>query len=65
MFKTVIPRTTKIAEAPSHGKPIIYHDPYNAGAAAYEVLTQEFIKRLGLNAEPDIAAEKKSPDDSN
>jgi len=51
VFNTVIPRTTKIAEAPSHGKPIIYHDPYNAGAAAYEVLTQEFVKRVGLDDE--------------
>jgi chromosome partitioning protein len=57
VFDTVIPRTTKIAEAPSHGKPIIYHDPYNAGAAAYEVLTQELLKRLGLHAEAAAASD--------
>jgi chromosome partitioning protein len=46
VFETVIPRTTRLAEAPSFGKPIIYHDKYSAGAAAYEVLTQELLKRL-------------------
>ncbi|MBI3868160.1 MAG: ParA family protein [Verrucomicrobia bacterium] len=48
VFETVIPRTTRLAEAPSFGKPIIHYDPYSAGAAAYEVLTQEILKRLGL-----------------
>jgi chromosome partitioning protein len=46
VFETVIPRTTRLAEAPSHGKPIIYYDKYSAGAAAYEVLTQEIAARL-------------------
>jgi chromosome partitioning protein len=48
VFETVIPRTTRLAEAPSFGKPIIDYDKYSAGAAAYEVLTQEVVKRLGL-----------------
>jgi chromosome partitioning protein len=46
VFETVIPRSTRLAEAPSFGKPIIHYDPYNPGAAAYEVLTQELLKRL-------------------
>lgn len=48
VFDTVIPRTTRLAEAPSHGKPIMAYDPYSAGAAAYEVLSVEVAKRLGL-----------------
>jgi chromosome partitioning protein len=48
VFETVIPRTTRLAEAPSFGKPIIYYDKYSAGAAAYEVLAQELLKRLKL-----------------
>jgi chromosome partitioning protein len=48
VFETVIPRTTRLAEAPSFGKPIIYYDKYSAGAAAYEVLTQDLVKRLKL-----------------
>ena len=47
VFETVIPRTTRLAEAPSFGKPIIDYDPYSAGAAAYEVLAQEVIGRVG------------------
>ena len=46
VFETVIPRSTKLAEAPSFGKPIIYYDKYSAGAAAYELLAQEVIARL-------------------
>jgi len=46
VFETIIPRTTRLAEAPSFGKPIITYDKYSAGAAAYEVLTQELLKRL-------------------
>ncbi len=46
VFDTVIPRTTRLAEAPSYGKPIIYYDQYSAGASAYEVLTQELLTRL-------------------
>ena len=46
VFETVIPRTTKLAEAPSFGKPIIHYDKYNAGSAAYELLAQEVLARL-------------------
>lgn len=46
VFDTVIPRTTRLAEAPSFGKPVIHYDKYNAGAAAYEVLAQEVLQRL-------------------
>ena len=46
VFDTSIPRTTRLAEAPSHGKPIIHYDRYNSGSAAYEVLTQEILARL-------------------
>ncbi|HKQ38373.1 MAG TPA: ParA family protein, partial [Verrucomicrobiae bacterium] len=46
VFETVIPRTTRLAEAPSFGKPIIHYDKYSAGAAAYQVLTQELMRRL-------------------
>lgn len=48
--ETVIPRTTRLAEAPSYGKPIIYYDKYSVAAAAYEVLTLEVLKRLELVA---------------
>ncbi len=50
VFETVIPRSTKLAEAPSFGRPIIHYDKYSAGAAAYEVLAQEVLSRL--NSKP-------------
>jgi len=46
VFETMIPRSTRLAEAPSFGKPIIHYDKYSAGAAAYELLAQEFLGRL-------------------
>jgi chromosome partitioning protein len=48
VFETVIPRTTRLAEAPSFGKPIMHYDPYSTGTAAYEVLAEEVVKRLKL-----------------
>jgi len=48
VFDTVIPRLTRLAEAPSFGKPIIHHDKYSPGAAAYEVLTGEVLKRIEI-----------------
>jgi chromosome partitioning protein len=48
VFDTVIPRATRLAEAPSFGQPIIYYDKYSAGAAAYEVLAVEVVKRLKI-----------------
>jgi chromosome partitioning protein len=53
VFDTVIPRTTRLAEAPSHGKPIINYDPYSAGAAAYEVLAREVVSKLQLDQSND------------
>jgi chromosome partitioning protein len=46
VFETVIPRSTKLAEAPSFGKPIVHYDKYSSGAAAYELLAQEVLGRL-------------------
>jgi chromosome partitioning protein len=46
VFETMIPRSTRLAEAPSFGKPIIHYDKYSSGAAAYELLAQELLTRL-------------------
>ena len=47
VFETVIPRGTRLAEAPSFGKPIIHYDRSSSGSAAYELLAQEVLARLG------------------
>lgn len=43
VYKTVIPRSVKLAEAPSHGKPISLHEPDSPGALAYQQLADEVI----------------------
>ena len=45
VFKTIIPRTTRLAEAPSHGLPINYYDKSSNGAKAFDSLAQEVIDR--------------------
>ena len=45
VYDTVIPRSVRLAEAPSHGKPITLYDPASRGAQAYEALAQEVIVR--------------------
>ncbi len=46
VFETMIPRATKLAEAPSFGQPIMYYDPYSPATAAYQVLAEEFLGRV-------------------
>jgi chromosome partitioning protein len=45
VYKSVIPRTVRFAEAPSHGKTIFEHDPHGSGALAYRKLAKEFLDR--------------------
>ena len=44
-FQTVIPRTVRLAEAPSFGQTILEHDPRSPGALAYKQLAEEVIAR--------------------
>jgi chromosome partitioning protein len=54
VFETMIPRNVRLAEAPSHGKPIIFYDISSRGAEAYIHLAKEVIanaqKRVGQGA---------------
>lgn len=45
VFDTVIPRNIRLAEAPSHGVPIMLHDTRCSGAKAYSAFTEEFLER--------------------
>ncbi|MDP0489729.1 MAG: ParA family protein [Verrucomicrobiota bacterium JB023] len=49
LYKTVIPRTIRLGEAPSHGKTIFDHEPAGLGAAAYHALAREFLERHEAN----------------
>jgi chromosome partitioning protein len=43
VFQTVIPRSVRLAEAPSHGKPILLYDPRSKGAESYIKLAKEIL----------------------
>ena len=45
VYQTPIPRSVRLSEAPSHGRPIIHYDRNNAGCLAYEAVCQEFLQR--------------------
>ena len=45
VYKTIIPRNIRLAEAPSYGIPINLYDPRSSGAEAYRLLADEVIKR--------------------
>ncbi|MGH2952884.1 MAG: ParA family protein [Solirubrobacterales bacterium] len=51
VFDTVIPRSVRVAEAPSHGLPVIDHAPDSAAAAAYRRLVDELARRGGEGQE--------------
>ena len=45
VFRTVIPRNVRLAEAPSHALPICQYDPSSIGARSYRQLAEEFVAR--------------------
>ena len=49
IYKTIIPRNVRLAEAPSHGLPINLYDPRSSGAESYDLLAEEVIENGGEN----------------
>ena len=47
VFQTVVPRSVRLAEAPSYGRPIARYSPESRGAQAYRALADEFVERAG------------------
>lgn len=45
LYEIIIPRNVRLSEAPSHGKPVMLHDPKCVGARAYKALTEEFLSK--------------------
>ncbi|MDG3086761.1 ParA family protein [Vibrio hannami] len=45
VYRTVIPRNVRLAEAPSHGRPAMYYDKHSAGSKAYLALAGEMLRR--------------------
>jgi chromosome partitioning protein len=50
VYKTVIPRNVRLAEAPSYGLPVLYYDKQSRGARAYLALASELARRYELPA---------------
>jgi len=61
VFRTIIPRNVRLAEAPSFGKPVLLHDKESRGALAYLALAGEMIRREEEAREPPASA---APDSS-
>ena len=51
VFRTIIPRNIRLAEAPSFGKPVLFHDKESRGALSYLALAGEMIRREEEEAE--------------
>ncbi|HEV2646892.1 MAG TPA: ParA family protein [Acidobacteriaceae bacterium] len=65
LLKTTIPRNIRLAEAPSHGKPVQLYDPRSRGAEAYTLLAQEILRRNNVAsrkvvAEPAVEGAKEA-----
>ena len=54
LYGTVIPRTVRLGEAPSHGRTIFEHDPNGVGSQSYQAAADEFLSRHGVTA-PSLA----------
>ena len=58
VFRTIIPRNIRLAEAPSFGRPVLFHDKDSRGALAYLALAGEMIRRAEGTLEPPAADER-------
>jgi chromosome partitioning protein len=57
VFKTVIPRSVRLSEAPGFGRPITRYDPATRGAVAYRDLTREFMARWSMETKAETPAD--------
>ena len=61
LFRTVIPRNIRLAEAPSHGKPVALYDARSRGTEAYFELAGEFMARNRIESPRSIARKAAAP----
>lgn len=65
VYETTIPRNIRLAEAPSHGKPILLYDKASKGAEAYEKLAREFVTRNSPEPAPVPSTSADAPAEDN
>ncbi len=61
LFATTIPRNIRLAEAPSHGKPVQLYDPRSRGAEAYQSLAQELLTRNQVVSPKELERRAEAP----
>jgi chromosome partitioning protein len=64
LFRTVIPRNVRLAEAPSNGKPVALYDPRSRGTEAYFELATEYLARNGIESPRSLQRKAESVDRS-
>lgn len=65
LFTTVIPRNIRLAEAPSHGKPVALYDPRSRGAESYRDLALEILARNGMKSPRSLKPDPHSAQEVN
>jgi len=63
LYHTVIPRNVRLAEAPSHGKPVALYDPRSRGTEAYFEMAGEFLARNGIETPRKTSLISAAPQD--
>ena len=58
VFKAIVPRSVRLAEAPSYGLPILAYSPSSNGALAYEALAKELLKGDGVKVSAQVLNEQ-------
>jgi chromosome partitioning protein len=56
VYNSIIPRNVRLAEAPSHGLPVLHYDKASRGAQAYLALAGEIIRRKQQNDSTALAS---------
>jgi hypothetical protein len=67
IFDAYIPRSVRLAEAPSYGQSIIEYDRSSRGADAYTAVTAELLQRLGLSetsSQPESKLFERAPEEA-
>ena len=57
VFDTIVPRSIRVSEAPSFGKPAVFYDRYNKGSLAYLAVAKEFIEMYQPKKQPESQRE--------